>query len=79
MDDQTKLLIGSMIVSNLPTIAILAKYILKKEKELTEIQLLLKILQKDVDGIAEFIGTPRAIARKKSVSLNESTGSDAQE
>jgi len=78
MDDQTKLLIGSMIASNLPTLVIIAKYILKKEKELTKIQVLLETAIKDIDGIASFIGTPRAIARKQSILENAEKDSDAQ-
>ena len=78
MDDQTKLLIGSMIASNLPTLIIIGKYILKKEKELTKIETLLNIAIKDIDGIASFIGTPRAIARKESALKDAEKNSDVQ-
>ena len=64
------LIIGTVITANLATIGTALKYIIKKEKELTEIQTTLKEVQKDVDAIALIIGTPRAIAQQS----NEKSG-----
>lgn len=62
--EDVNLIIGTVITANLATIGTALKYIIKKEKELTEIQTTLKEVQKDVDAIALIIGTPRAIAQQ---------------
>lgn len=68
--EEVNLIIGTVITANLATIGTALKYIIKKEKELTEIQTTLKEVQKDVDAIALIIGTPRAIAQQS----NEKSG-----
>lgn len=62
--EDVNLIIGTVVTANLATIGTAIKYIIKKEKELTEIQTTLKEVQKDVDAIALIIGTPRAIAQQ---------------
>lgn len=64
--EDINLIIGTIITANLATIATAIKYIITKEKELTAIQTTLVQVQKDIDGIALYIKTPRAIAQQSS-------------
>ncbi|CAB4152469.1 hypothetical protein UFOVP610_13 [uncultured Caudovirales phage] len=46
-------------------------YFIKKEKRILKIEAMLDSLSKDIDGIALFIGTPRALGKQKLQQSNE--------